>query len=157
MNAKLIAEGMIQHREYDEFTFVAQAYLALLKSQEKEKTIIDARDKSKDVAYMALAQVHLTLLAKQKGGLSNNLYHTVNEMMAQLGAKGEITTRSPLVDDVMNALHDIDGGIYQDKMVLVPVDALKTSLTPPHGQPWYAARDILHGAIRNMIGHNKEE
>lgn len=41
------------------------------------------------------------------------LYRATSKLMAQLGAFGEITTRSPLADDVMNALHDIDGGVYQ--------------------------------------------
>lgn len=38
------------------------------------------------------------------------LYATVNAMMAQLRCDGFISDRDPLVDDVMNALHDIDGG-----------------------------------------------
>ncbi len=46
-----------------------------------------------------------------------NLYIAINEMMAELGAKGEITTRNSLVTDVMNALHEIDDGVYDVKRV----------------------------------------
>lgn len=42
------------------------------------------------------------------------LYDSVNAMMLPLGAQGEITTRHPAVDAVMNALHDIDGGVADD-------------------------------------------
>jgi len=40
----------------------------------------------------------------------DKLYHAVNTMMATLGANGEITSEHESVIDVMNALHDIDGG-----------------------------------------------
>lgn len=42
------------------------------------------------------------------------LYDAVNAMMLPLGANGEITTHHPAVNAVMNALHDIDGGVAQD-------------------------------------------
>lgn len=38
------------------------------------------------------------------------LYNAVSNMMAHLGMEGEIDTRSPFVDDVMTALHRVDGG-----------------------------------------------
>ena len=41
-----------------------------------------------------------------------NLYNAVNELMATLGAYGEIDPRSDDADRVMSALHAIDGGIY---------------------------------------------
>ena len=40
------------------------------------------------------------------------LYHSVNIMMGELGAVGEIDTRNPRVAAVMDALHEIDGGIF---------------------------------------------
>jgi len=45
------------------------------------------------------------------------LYVAVNEMMAPLGAHGEICARDDRVDAVMDALHDIDGGVYDTKKV----------------------------------------
>jgi len=42
----------------------------------------------------------------------SKLYHSVNLMMAELGAKGEIDTRNQYVEKVMDALYDIDGGVY---------------------------------------------
>jgi hypothetical protein len=46
--------------------------------------------------------------------LWNTLYHAVNEMMGTLGAKGEISTRAKEVEAVMDALHEIDGGVYKE-------------------------------------------
>jgi hypothetical protein len=46
--------------------------------------------------------------------LWNTLYHAVNEMMGVLGAKGEISTRAKEVEAVMDALHEIDGGVYKE-------------------------------------------
>ena len=43
------------------------------------------------------------------------IYKSVNEMMAFLGAEGEIDTKNPLVDNVMDALYEIDEGIYDEK------------------------------------------
>ena len=47
-----------------------------------------------------------------------NLYHKVNEMMAELGAYGEINTRDHKVTDVMDALAWVDGGVYDEKATL---------------------------------------
>jgi len=71
----------------------------------------------------------------------NDLYHAVNRMMAELGMKGQINTRHHLVDDVMDALHDIDGGVYQDGHVLVPV------INCPHcdNVGWYMVPDTHTG------------
>jgi len=47
------------------------------------------------------------------------LYVAVNDMMAQLGAIGEISTTDARVSAVMDALRDIDGGDYDpDKVFL---------------------------------------
>ncbi len=41
------------------------------------------------------------------------LYHAVNLMIMELGATGEIYAQHELVENVMDALHDIDGGVYR--------------------------------------------
>jgi len=41
----------------------------------------------------------------------DNLYHCVNLMMGELGAKGEITTHDTRALDVMDALYELDKGI----------------------------------------------
>ncbi len=46
--------------------------------------------------------------------MTDKLYHTVNLMMSNLGCMGQISARNPLVDDVMDALHDMDGGVYNE-------------------------------------------
>lgn len=43
------------------------------------------------------------------------LYESVNELMAHIGAFGEVDTQGPMCDRVMNALFDIDGGDYRPK------------------------------------------
>ncbi len=45
------------------------------------------------------------------------LYIAVNEMMAALGLHGEIGADSAEADKVMDALHTIDGGIYDAEKV----------------------------------------
>lgn len=45
----------------------------------------------------------------------NTFYKSVNEMMAHLNAEGEIDTESSLVCDVMDALYEIDEGVYDEK------------------------------------------
>jgi len=42
------------------------------------------------------------------------LYKAINEMIAFLGAEGEINIRNHFFDNVMNALFDIDEGVYDD-------------------------------------------
>ena len=42
----------------------------------------------------------------------NELYHAVNNMMGIMGAEGEVNTKMACSDRVMNALYDIDGGVY---------------------------------------------
>jgi hypothetical protein len=39
------------------------------------------------------------------------LYHAVNQLMAEIGATGEVDSRHETVQTVMNVLHDIDGGV----------------------------------------------
>ena len=45
------------------------------------------------------------------------LYITINEMLAVLGAEGHINTKHPTVDDVMDALFDLDDGEYKVERV----------------------------------------
>ena len=40
------------------------------------------------------------------------LYVTINKMMIRLGAEGEINTRAVEVLDVMSALKELDGGVF---------------------------------------------
>jgi len=47
----------------------------------------------------------------------NALYVAVNEMMVVLGANGQITNRDNVVNRVMDALYDIDGGVYDPDIV----------------------------------------
>jgi hypothetical protein len=44
------------------------------------------------------------------------LYHAINDMMCTLGAEGEISTRESEVEAVMDALHEIDGGVYDPNL-----------------------------------------
>jgi len=46
-----------------------------------------------------------------------NLYISVNEMMCVLGAKGDISTRSDVVTTVMDALYEMDDGVYEARRV----------------------------------------
>lgn len=52
---------------------------------------------------------------KSKKDLFINLYVAVNNMMAVLGAEGEIDTRSELVEKVMDELYELDEGVYDVK------------------------------------------
>ena len=47
-----------------------------------------------------------------------DLYRKVNEMMAELGAAGQISTRNEAVIELMDTLFHIDGGVYKDKAEL---------------------------------------
>jgi hypothetical protein len=44
------------------------------------------------------------------------LYHSVNEMLLQLGEEGSIGPRDEIVDRVMDALFEIDGGVHNKRM-----------------------------------------
>lgn len=46
-------------------------------------------------------------------GCLETLYNRVNEMMAPLGAYGQICATDDRVIAVLDALHDIDGGVYR--------------------------------------------
>lgn len=64
-------------------------------------------------------------------GLGAALYNAVNVMMAHLGADGEIDTRHRAVTAVMDALHDIDGGVHVALTGLsIGVDLLEDSEAP---------------------------
>ena len=54
------------------------------------------------------------------------LYIAINEMMAVLGAEGEINTRHEKTEAVMNALYELDDGVYD-------VDKFMQSLEKNHG------------------------
>lgn len=45
------------------------------------------------------------------------LYHVVNELMARLGADGEVNAHQDEACNVMSALIEIDGGIYDDEFI----------------------------------------
>jgi len=47
----------------------------------------------------------------------NELYNATNELMCQMGAKGEVSTRDDVSTKVMDVLHDIDGGVYQKDFI----------------------------------------
>lgn len=42
------------------------------------------------------------------------LYHSVNKMMCKLGADGEINSLDETVLNVMDDLHQLDGGTYDE-------------------------------------------
>lgn len=44
------------------------------------------------------------------------LYHRINNMLADLTSQGGISAQDPLVETVMDALHDIDGGVYNENI-----------------------------------------
>ena len=44
------------------------------------------------------------------------LYHSVNELLLQLGEEGSIGPRDEIVDRVMAALFEIDGGVHNKRM-----------------------------------------
>lgn len=41
------------------------------------------------------------------------LYHEVNNLLRELGEKGQITPQDKVVDNVLDALFKIDGGIHR--------------------------------------------
>lgn len=45
------------------------------------------------------------------------LYNRINIMMGELGGEGEINSQHAKVQSVMDALHDIDGGTFEEKPV----------------------------------------
>lgn len=45
----------------------------------------------------------------------HRLYHSVNELMAVIGSKGQVISRHHTVTKVMDVLHDIDGGVYDEE------------------------------------------
>lgn len=74
----------------------------------------------------------------------NELYETVNAMMARLGADGIISADAPVVDAVMNALHDMDGGSPPILFKCTECDNEENPCvlwgepgTPRIGCPWY--------------------
>jgi hypothetical protein len=43
-----------------------------------------------------------------------NLYKAINELMMQMGIDGEVSTTSDKAEAVMDALWDVDGGVYDE-------------------------------------------
>jgi hypothetical protein len=50
-------------------------------------------------------------LAMSEQGVSLPLYQAINKLVCQIGCDGSIDSRHALVTEVMDALHDLDGGI----------------------------------------------
>ena len=63
-----------------------------------------------DVAFAKVREV------KRQSEKLYALYHRVNELMAVLGADGEINATQDVAENVMSALADIDGGQYDIKL-----------------------------------------
>ena len=55
---------------------------------------------------------------KDKDAAWKNLYRTVNEMMMRLGADGEINARQTEAENVMSALAEVDGGVYDSNLAV---------------------------------------
>jgi hypothetical protein len=51
---------------------------------------------------------------KAKTKQFERLYNAVNNMLAELGANGEICSLDPKVEIVMDVLFDIDGGSFKE-------------------------------------------
>ena len=74
------------------------------------------------------------------------LYETVNQMMAALGAYGEISRKDDRAQAVMDALHDLDGGTYMvpgrptTGMELMALDPTRTKVNENEGGTIMGAR-----------------
>ncbi len=44
------------------------------------------------------------------------LYHAANEMLLEIGEEGSVTPDDEVVRRVMDALYEIDGGVYNQRM-----------------------------------------
>ena len=53
---------------------------------------------------------------KDKDVAWKNLYRTINELMMRLGADGEINAQQTEAENVMAALAEIDGGVYDSNL-----------------------------------------
>ena len=59
----------------------------------------------------------------------NALYHAINVLMGEMGANGEVHTQMECSSKVMNALYDIDGGVYLPEKDLFTTNTLSVQLT----------------------------
>ena len=59
---------------------------------------------------------------KDKDAAWKNLYSTVNEMMMRLGADGEVNAQQTEAENVMSALAEIDGGVYDSDLASLDED-----------------------------------
>ena len=41
-----------------------------------------------------------------------DLYMAINELMMEMGIEGEVSSTSEKAEDVMSALYELDGGVY---------------------------------------------
>jgi len=66
------------------------------------------------VVYFDFTVNLLTEIDRLNGELTplRKIYNAVNLMLNELGAYGEITTMHDTVSDLMDELHDFDGGVY---------------------------------------------
>ena len=81
-----------------------------------------------------------------------NLYKAVNEMMAVLGAKGEINTLHEKTTNVMDALHELDEGVYDLDSFTIKVNTLRLEdLEEPRERTLTDGRikDTLTGFVRS--------
>lgn len=44
------------------------------------------------------------------------LYHAVNQMVLEIGENGGVTSKDDVFNRVMDALYEIDGGVYNKRM-----------------------------------------
>lgn len=44
------------------------------------------------------------------------LYHAVNQMLLEIGENGGVTPKDDVFNRVMDALYEIDGGVYNKRM-----------------------------------------
>lgn len=48
---------------------------------------------------------------------ADNLYHAVNLLLAHIGFEGGVSLQDQVYLDTMDALYEIDGGVYNEKRV----------------------------------------
>ena len=54
---------------------------------------------------------------KRREQIFKSIYLAANKMLARLGADGQVNTETPEVCDLMNALYDIDNGVFSPEAV----------------------------------------
>ena len=69
-------------------------------------------------AHMAGENADQKMTEKDMLDVFKNLYDKVNMLVSIIGKNGSIEARSKEVDDVMQALHEIDGGDYKKDLLI---------------------------------------